>query len=94
MTLVVRKESDGVHKYVHLSTGNYKVTTAKIYTDIGLFTSNEDISSDVTEIFNYLTGYSKQTEFRKLIVAPISMREKFLSAVNWALKERLQEWPG
>ncbi len=81
MTLVVRKEFDGVKKYVHLSTGNYNLTTAKIYTDIGLFTSNEGISSDVTEIFNYLTGYSKQSEFRELIVAPINMREKFLSLI-------------
>lgn len=81
MTLVVRKESDGVKKYVHLSTGNYNLTTAKIYTDIGLFTCNEEISSDVTEIFNYLTGYSKQTEFRKLIVAPINMRQKFLALI-------------
>ena len=81
MTLVVRRESDGVHKYVHLSTGNYNITTAKIYTDLGLFTSDEEISSDVTEIFNYLTGYSKQTEFRKLIVAPINMREKILSLI-------------
>ncbi len=79
MTLVVRKESDGVHKYVHLSTGNYNQVTAKIYTDIGLFTCDEEISSDVTEIFNYLTGYSKQTEFRKLIVAPINMRQKILA---------------
>jgi polyphosphate kinase len=81
MTLVVRRESDGVHKYVHLATGNYNLTTAKIYTDIGIFTSDEEISSDVTEIFNYLTGYSKQTEFRKLMVAPINMREKFLSLI-------------
>lgn len=81
MTLVVRKESDGVHKYVHLSTGNYNQITAKIYTDIGLFTCDEEISSDVTEIFNYLTGYSKQTEFRKLIVAPINMRQKFLALI-------------
>src|SRR3989304_265077 len=81
MTLVVRRESDGVHKYVHLSTGNYNITTAKIYTALGLFTSDEEISSDVTEIFNYLTGYSKQTEFRKLIVAPINMREKILSLI-------------
>jgi polyphosphate kinase len=81
MTLVVRRESDGVKKYVHLSTGNYNLTTAKIYTDIGLFTSDEEISSDVTEIFNYLTGYSKQTNFRKLIVAPINMREKLLSSI-------------
>lgn len=81
MTLVVRKESDGVHKYVHLSTGNYNLTTAKIYTDIGLFTCDEDICSDVAEIFNYLTGYSKQTDFRKLIVAPINMREKFFQMI-------------
>lgn len=81
MTLVVRKETDGVHKYVHLSTGNYNLTTAKIYTDIGFFTCDEDISSDVTDIFNYLTGYSKQTDFRKLIVAPINMREKILSLI-------------
>jgi polyphosphate kinase len=81
MTLVVRRESDGVNKYVHLSTGNYNLTTSKIYTDIGLFTSDEEISSDVTEIFNYLTGYSKQTEFRKLIVAPINMRDKILSFI-------------
>lgn len=81
MTLVVRKESDGVKKYVHLSTGNYNITTAKIYTDIGLFTCDEEICSDVTEIFNYLTGYSKQTEFRKVIVAPINMRQKFLALI-------------
>ena len=82
MTLVVRKESDGLKRYVHLSTGNYNVTTAKLYTDIGLFTDDEDICADVSDIFNYLTGYSKQTEFRKLIVAPISMREKILALIN------------
>ncbi len=81
MTLVVRRESDGVKKYVHLSTGNYNVATAKLYTDLGLFTSNDEICSDVSDIFNYLTGYSKQTEFKKLIVAPINMREKILSLI-------------
>ncbi len=81
MTLVVRRESDGVKKYVHLSTGNYNVATAKLYTDLGLFSCNEDICSDVSDIFNYLTGYSKQTEFKKLIVAPINMREKILSLI-------------
>ncbi len=81
MTLVVRRESDGVKKYVHLSTGNYNASTAKLYTDLGFFTSNEDICSDVSDIFNYLTGYSKQTEFRKLFVAPINMREKMLSLI-------------
>jgi polyphosphate kinase len=82
MTLVVRKESEGLKRYVHLSTGNYNVATSKLYTDIGMFTDDEDICTDVSEIFNYLTGYSKQTEFRKLIVAPISMREKILALIN------------
>ena len=82
MTLVIRKESEGLKRYVHLSTGNYNVATSKLYTDIGLFTDDEDICADVSDIFNYLTGYSKQTEFRKLIVAPISMREKILALIN------------
>lgn len=82
MTLVVRKEFDGVHRYVHLSTGNYNATTAKLYTDLGFFTCDEDICSDVTDVFNYLTGYSKQKEFKKLFVSPINMREKFLSLID------------
>lgn len=82
MTLVVRKEFDGVKRYVHLSTGNYNATTAKLYTDLGFFTSDADICSDVTDVFNYLTGYSKQKEFKKLFVSPISMREKFLSLIE------------
>ncbi len=81
MILVVRKEFDGVKKYVHMSTGNYNTTTAKLYTDLGLFTSDEDICADVSDIFNYLTGYSKQTAFKKLIVAPINMREKILELI-------------
>jgi len=78
MTLVVRKEFDGVKRYVHLSTGNYNAVTAKIYTDLGFFTCDEDICADVSDIFNYLTGYSKQKDYRKLIVAPINMRESML----------------
>jgi len=81
MTLVVRKEFDGVKRYVHLATGNYNVITAKIYTDLGLFTCDEDICSDVSDVFNYLTGYSKQKEYRKLFVSPVNMREKMLEKV-------------
>jgi polyphosphate kinase len=81
MTLVVRKEYDGVKRYVHLATGNYNATTAKLYTDLGLFTSDEDICSDVSDIFNFLTGYSKQKEYKKLFVSPINMREKFLELI-------------
>jgi polyphosphate kinase len=89
MTLVVRKEFDGVKRYVHLSTGNYNATTAKLYTDLGFFTADEDICSDVSDIFNYLTGYSKQKEYRKLFVSPISMREKFLELIFREIENKL-----
>lgn len=82
MTLVVRKEFEGVKRYVHLSTGNYNATTAKLYTDLGFFTCNEEICSDVADVFNYLTGYSKQKEFKKLFVSPINMREKYLELIS------------
>jgi len=81
MTLVVRRESDGVNRYVHMSNGNYNIITSKLYTDLGYFTCNPEICADVTDVFNYLTGYSKQSDFRKLIVAPINMREKFLKMI-------------
>lgn len=81
MTLVVRKEFDGVKRYVHLATGNYNTTTAKLYTDLGLFTCDNDLCADVSDVFNYLTGYSKQKEFRKLFVSPVNMREKMLEKV-------------
>lgn len=86
MALVVRKESDGVKRYVHLCTGNYNTTTSKIYTDFGLFTCDEDICNDVAEIFNFLTGYSEQRQFKKLLVAPINMRDKFLEFVEREIK--------
>jgi len=82
MTLVVRKEYDGVKRYVHLATGNYNATTAKLYTDLGFFTCDPDICSDVADIFNFLTGYSKQKEYKKLFVSPVNMREKFLELIN------------
>ena len=81
MTLVVRKEFDGVKRYVHLATGNYNTTTAKLYTDLGLFTCDDDICADVSDVFNYLTGYSKQKDYRKLFVSPVNMREKMLEKV-------------
>lgn len=81
MTLIVRKEFDGVKRYVHLSTGNYNTVTAKLYTDIGFFTCNEDICSDVSDVFNFLTGYSQQKEFRKLFVSPLHMRESILKLI-------------
>ncbi|MFH0733823.1 MAG: polyphosphate kinase 1 [bacterium] len=82
MTLVVRREQDGVQRYVHLGSGNYNPATAKIYTDIGLFTCDPDICADVSEVFNYLTGYSAQQEFRKLLVAPLNIRTNLIQMVE------------
>ena len=81
MILVVRKEFDGVKRYVHMATGNYNAITAKLYTDLGLFTCDEDICADVSDIFNYLTGYSKQKDYRKLIVAPVNMRNQMIEKI-------------
>ena len=86
MTLVVRREADGVKRYVHLATGNYNTSTAKLYTDFGLFTCDEEISADVSEIFNFLTGYSEKKKFNKLIVAPINTREKLLALIEREIK--------
>lgn len=86
MTLVVRKEIDGVKRYVHMSTGNYNTTTSKIYSDLGLFTCDDDICADVSEIFNFLTGYSEQKIFRKLWVSPVNKRQKFLDLIHREIK--------
>ena len=74
MIMVVRKEGDGIRRYLHLGTGNYNAVTSLIYEDTGLFTCDEAIASDVTDLFNYLTGYSTKHDFRKLLVAPINLR--------------------
>lgn len=76
VALVVRKEGEHIRRYIHLSTGNYNVVTSQIYTDIGLFTCDEEIGADATDLFNYLTGYSAKTRFRKLLVAPINLRQR------------------
>ncbi len=81
-TLVVRREGDGVRCYVHIGTGNYHTHTAKLYTDLGLLTSNELITADIVELFNFLTGYSMKKEYNKLLVAPINMRERFLELIE------------
>ncbi len=66
IALVVRKEGERIRRYVHLATGNYNAVTAQIYTDLGMFTCDEDIGADATDLFNYLTGYSAKTDYRKL----------------------------
>jgi polyphosphate kinase len=81
LALIVRREVDGLRRYVHLGTGNYNAQTARSYTDLGLFTADPDICADVSDLFNYLTGYSAQRTFRKLIVAPTNMRRQFLELI-------------
>ena len=80
--LVVRRESDGIRRYLHLSTGNYNPTTARTYTDLGLFTANPDFGEDTSELFNLLTGYSQAHRWRKLLIAPLGMRERILELID------------
>jgi polyphosphate kinase len=82
VALVVRLEGDAIRRYVHLGTGNYNVVTARLYTDVSFFTSNEEIAADVSELFNYLTGYSSQTEFRRLLVAPTALRQDMAAMIR------------
>jgi polyphosphate kinase len=74
--LIVRREGDTMRRYVHMATGNYNAQTARFYTDLGMFTADEQIGADATDLFNYLTGYSRKTEFRKLLVAPLNLRKR------------------
>lgn len=76
LTLVIRREGDTLKRYVHIASGNYNPTTSCTYTDLGMFTVNDAIGRDATELFNYLTGFSEQTDYRKLMVAPVDLREK------------------
>src|ERR1051325_6332224 len=76
LALVVRREGDALHRYIHIGTGNYNATTARVYTDLGLFTADEEIGADATDLFNFLTGYSRQTEYGCLLVAPVNTRER------------------
>jgi polyphosphate kinase len=82
LTLVVRNEEGSLKRYVHIASGNYNPTTSCTYTDVGLFTADEEIGADATELFNYLTGCSRQTEYRKLLVAPVNLREKTTALID------------
>jgi len=81
-TLVVRREAGGLRRYVHLGTGNYNAVTARSYEDFGLFTADEDIAADVADLFNHLTGFGRPGEFRKLLVAPFTLRERLVEEIR------------
>ncbi len=82
VALVVRKEADGLRRYVHLGTGNYNPDTARIYTDISYLTCKEDIAADASEVFNFLTGFSNKQEFQKLVVAPLNLRTRLTQLIE------------
>ena len=82
MTLVVRREDDELVRYVHVGTGNYHSTTARLYEDFGVFTADPDLASDVADLFNYLTGYGRPQRFRKILVAPFDLRERLIEQIR------------
>ncbi len=80
--LVVRREANQIRRYVHIGTGNYNAKTSRLYTDVGLFTVRPEIGADLTDLFNYLTGYSRQSAYRKLLVSPVNAREQFTGLIR------------
>jgi polyphosphate kinase len=82
IVLVVRQEDKKIRRYVHIGTGNYNPKTAKLYTDFGLLSCREDLGSDLTDLFNFLTGYSRQKAYRKLLVSPLTMRDRMIGMIH------------
>ena len=82
IVLVVRKEQDKLRSYVHIGTGNYNSKTSKLYTDLGLLSTRTELGQDLVELFNYLTGFSKQQSFRRLLVAPVTLRKGMESLIR------------
>ncbi len=94
IAMVVRREADGLRTYLHLATGNYNHTTARIYTDIGMFTARRDFERDAAHLFNYLTGYSHYDKWESFIVAPIILRHKILEFIRRETKLHTKDNPG
>jgi polyphosphate kinase len=88
LALVVRQEKNTLRRYVHLGTGNYNPVTARIYTDLGLFTADPEIGADASDLFNYLTGYSRQARYRKLLVAPVNLRKTMTELIRREIVHR------
>ncbi|MDQ6810585.1 MAG: polyphosphate kinase 1, partial [Actinomycetota bacterium] len=91
--LVVRREGDGVRNYVHIGTGNYHSATARLYTDFGLFTTDEQIGADVADMFNYLTGYGRPSHYRKVLMAPNQLRDGILDEIQRTIDAHSQGAP-
>lgn len=87
IVMVVRQEEGKIRRYVHIGTGNYNPKTAKLYTDIGILSCREDLGADLTDLFNFLTGHSRQQSYRKLLVAPVNMRDRFLAFIRREIEQ-------
>ena len=87
--LVVRREKDKLTRYVHIATGNYNPLTSRVYTDVGLLTADEEIGADATSLFNFLTGYSQQKKYHRLLVAPLNLRERLIELVRRERRNKL-----
>jgi polyphosphate kinase len=92
--LIVRRDSDRVRRYMHLGTGNYNAVTARVYEDLGLLTCDDDLATDVSDLFNYLTGYSAITDFRRLLVAPINLRSRLTELIRREVTHHRDGRPG
>jgi polyphosphate kinase len=92
--LVVRREGDGVRNYVHIGTGNYHSATARLYTDFGLFTTDEQIGADVADMFNYLTGYGRPLHYRKVLMAPNQLRDGIIEQIDRTIEAHSPDSPG
>jgi polyphosphate kinase len=93
VALVVRREEHGLQTYVHVATGNYNPTTSKLYTDLGLLTADPEIGDDATDLFNFMTGFSRQREYTKLLVAPVNLRERMLALIEREIDHALAGRP-
>ncbi len=94
IALVVRKEGEGIRRYIHLGTGNYNAVTAQLYEDLGMFTVDDEIGADATDLFNYLTGYSTKKDYRKLLVAPINLRERMTALIRREVEQHQRSGDG
>jgi polyphosphate kinase len=94
ITLVIRKEKDGLRRYLHLGTGNYNATTAQLYTDLGLLTCNEAFGRDASNLFNFLTGYSGQNTYETLLVAPTTLRQQLETLIRREIEQHKKHGQG
>ncbi|MEA5499997.1 polyphosphate kinase 1 [Limnoraphis robusta Tam1] len=94
VVMVVRQEEGKIRRYVHIGTGNYNPKTAKLYTDIGIFTCRQELGADLTDLFNFLTGHSRQQSYRKLLIAPVNMRDRFLTFIRREIEQAHKKQTG